>query len=55
MTINHQNNTLNVFSSHNSMKRGITHALALFGNNHIFAHLTLKLTFGFEENLESCK
>ena len=45
MTINHQNITINVFSSQNPMKRGITHALAVFCNNHIFAYLTLNITF----------
>ena len=55
MTLNHLNNTINVFSSHNPIKRGITHAIALFGNNHIFANLTLKLTFDIKDNLESCK
>ena len=55
MPINHQNNTINVFSSHNPMKRGITHAIALFCNNHIFAYLTLKMTFALEENIESWK
>ena len=47
MAINQQNNIINVFSSHNDnpMKRGITHALALFCNNHIFAYLTLKITY----------
>ena len=55
MTIKHQNNTINAFPSHNPMKRGITHALALLCNNHIFAYLTLKMTFDLEENLESWK
>ena len=57
MAINQQNNIISVFSSHNDnpMKRGITQALALFCNNHIFAYLTLKITFDLEENLESVK
>ena len=55
MTFNHLNNTINVFSRHNPIKRGITHALALFDNNHIFAYLTVKLTFDLEDNLELCK
>ena len=55
MTFYHQNNTTNLFSSHNPIKRGITHALALFGNNDIFAYSTLKLTIDLEDNLESWK